>query len=123
MAADEEPGSVNGAARRSFACVAAVLSAAFACAAGAQEYPLRSIRIVVAYSPGGGTDLLSRTLARKLTESWGQSVIVDNRPGAGGILGTEIVARAAPDGYTLGTIPSTHAINPSLFKKLPYDPI
>ena len=99
------------------------LPAVFACTAGAQDYPLRSIRIVVAYSPGGGTDLLSRTLARKLTESWGQSVIVDNRPGAGGILGTEIVARAVPDGYTLGTIPSTHAINPSLFKKLPYDPV
>ena len=102
---------------------AAALPALFASAVAAQEYPLRSIRIVVAYSPGGGTDLLSRTLARKLTESWGQSVIVDNRPGAGGIFGTEIVARAAPDGYTLGTIPSTHAINPSLFKKLPYDPI
>ena len=101
----------------------AMLAAALACAAAAQDYPVRSIRIVVAYSPGGGTDLISRTLARKLTESWGQSVIVDNRPGAGGILGTEIVARAAPDGYTLGTIPSTHAINPSLFKKLPYDPI
>ena len=91
--------------------------------AAAQDYPARSIRIVVAYSPGGGTDLISRTLARKLTESWGQSVVVDNRPGAGGILGTEIVARAAPDGYTLATIPSTHAINPSLFKKLPYDPV
>ena len=106
---------------------AAPLTAVFSIAAGqavnAQDYPTRSIRIVVAYSPGGGTDLISRTLARKLTESWGQTVVVDNRPGAGGILGTEIVARAAPDGYTLGTIPSTHAINPSLFRKLPYDPI
>ena len=102
---------------------AAASLAAIAVGVGAQEYPTRAIRIVVAYSPGGGTDLISRTLARKLTQSWGQSVIVDNRPGAGGILGTEIVARAVPDGYTLGTIPSTHAINPSLFKKLPYDPV
>jgi len=89
----------------------------------AQDYPVKAIRIVVGYSPGGGTDVLSRILARKLTESWAQTVVVDNRPGAGGILGTEILARAAPDGYTLGMIPSTHAINPSLFKKLPYDPI
>jgi len=107
-------------------CAAAAMAAAVLVSAGtaaAQEYPARTIRVVVGYSPGGGSDVISRVLAKKLTESWGQSVVVDNRPGAGGILGTEIVARAAPDGYTIGTIPSTHAINPSLFKKLPYDPV
>jgi tripartite-type tricarboxylate transporter receptor subunit TctC len=105
---------------------AAVVAATLAGAAGgstAQEYPVRTIRIVVGYSPGGGSDVISRVVAKKLTESWGQSVVVDNRPGAGGILGTELVARGAPDGYVLGTIPSTHAINPSLFKKLPYEPV
>lgn len=103
--------------------LALALGTAMPYPAAAQDYPVKTIRIVVAYSPGGGTDVLSRILAKKLTESWGQSVVVDNRPGAGGILGTEILARAAPDGYTLSMIPSTHAINPSLFKKLPYDPI
>lgn len=119
---DPFPSVAANRVRRAACC--ALAASPIACAlALAQDYPVRSVRIVVAYSPGGGTDLLSRILARKLGESWGQSVIVDNRPGAGGILGTEIVARAAPDGYTLGTIPSTHAINPSLFRKLPYDPI
>jgi len=105
------------------ALTAAALAASMPYEVSAQDYPVKAIRIVVGYSPGGGTDVLSRILARKLNESWGQTVLVDNRPGAGGILGTEILARAAPDGYTLGMIPSTHAINPSLFKKLPYDPI
>lgn len=91
--------------------------------AHAQTYPTRTIRLIVPYSPGGGTDVLSRVLAKQLTESWGQTVVVDNRPGAGGILGTELAAKAPPDGYTLVTIPSTHAINPSLYDKLPYDPI
>jgi tripartite-type tricarboxylate transporter receptor subunit TctC len=103
--------------------VAPVLLAACATHAFAQQYPTKTIRIVVGYSPGGGTDVLSRLLAKKLTESWGQTVVVDNRVGAAGILASEIVAKAAPDGYTLMTIPSTHAINPSLYRKLPYDSI
>jgi tripartite-type tricarboxylate transporter receptor subunit TctC len=89
----------------------------------AQQYPAKTIRIIVGYSPGGGTDVLSRLLGKKLTESWGQTVVVDNRVGAAGILASEIVAKSAPDGYTLMTIPSTHAINPSLYKKLPYESI
>ena len=89
----------------------------------AQQYPVKPIRIVVGYSPGGGTDVLARVLGRKLTESWGQSVVVDNRVGAGGIVGSEVVAKSPPDGYTLMNIPSTHAINPGLFRKLPYDSI
>lgn len=102
---------------------AAAWCVGWATPAHAQQYPVRSVRIVVGYSPGGGTDVLSRVLGRKLTESWGQAVVVDNRPGAGGIVGTEAVAKSPPDGYTLLNIPSTHAINPSLFKKLPYDSI
>ncbi|MBC7782181.1 MAG: tripartite tricarboxylate transporter substrate binding protein [Proteobacteria bacterium] len=89
----------------------------------AQDYPVKPIRIIAPYAPGGGTDLLSRFIARKLNEAWGQQVLVENRLGAGGIIGTELVARAPADGYTLLMTASTHAINPSLFRKLPYDPI
>ncbi len=92
--------------------------------AGAQApaYPTKPIRIVVPFPPGGATDLLARDVAQKLTDAWGQSVIVDNRPGAGGNIGSELVAKAAPDGYTLemGTV-GTHAINASLYAKMPYD--
>src|SRR2546430_2524908 len=83
-------------------------------AADAQTYPNRGIRLIVGYSPGGGTDVLSRVLAKYLSESFKQSVVVENRVGAGGILATELVAKAPPDGYTLLTIPSTHSINPGL---------
>ncbi len=90
----------------------------------AQDYPTRPIKIVVPQSAGGGADILARTVAQKLSEAWGQSVVVDNRPGAAGIIGTELVAKAPPDGYTLvmGAI-STHAINRALYKTLPYDPV
>ena len=89
----------------------------------AQDYPAKPVRLIVAYTPGGGTDLLGRLLAKKLTEAWGQQVIVDNRPGAGGNIGTEAMAKGAPDGYTLGIAPSTHAIAPGLYSKLPFDTI
>jgi tripartite-type tricarboxylate transporter receptor subunit TctC len=92
-------------------------------AADAQSYPVKPIRLIVGYSPGGGTDVLSRVLAKYLGEAFKQTVIVDNRAGAGGILATELVAKAPPDGYTLLTTPSTHSINPGLYAKLPYDPI
>ena len=94
---------------------------AVASSALAQEYPARTVRIIVAYTPGGGTDLIGRVLARKLTEAWGQQVIVENRPGAGGNIGTDAIAKAAPDGYTLGVVPSTHAIVPNLYARLPFD--
>ena len=90
--------------------------------AHAQTYPTKPIRLVVPFPPGGATDILARDVAQKLTEAWGQSVIVDNRPGAGGNIGSELVAKSAPDGYTLemGTV-GTHAINASLYAKMPYD--
>ena len=97
--------------------IATVLTAA----SHAQDYPTKPVRIIVAYTPGGGTDLAGRVLAKKLTETWGQQVVVENRPGAGGNIGTDAMAKAAPDGYTLGIAPSTHAIAPGLYSKLPFD--
>ncbi len=86
------------------------------------DYPSRPIRLVVPFPPGGTTDILARAVAQKLTEAWHQQVIVDNRPGAGGNIGSDLVAKAPPDGYTLemGTV-GTHAINPSLYARMPYD--
>lgn len=87
----------------------------------AQSYPSRSIRLVVPFSPGAGTDAISRILAQRMSESLGQPVVVDNRPGAGGTIGTEIVAKAPGDGYTLLFAPAAHAINLSIYPKLGYD--
>jgi tripartite-type tricarboxylate transporter receptor subunit TctC len=104
--------------------VTAVTLAGSIAAARAQGYPVKPVRIVVAQAAGAQSDLFARLLGQKLGESLGQSVISDPRPGAGGAIGAEIVARAAPDGYTLlmGTN-STHGSNPVLFAKLPYDPV
>ena len=104
------------------------LPAALACAvlwsaaAGAADYPQRPIRMIVPFSPGGTSDTLARVLGQKMTESWGQQVVVDTRPGASGIIGTDIAARAAADGYTLlhGNL-SQFATNPFLYSKIPYD--
>jgi tripartite-type tricarboxylate transporter receptor subunit TctC len=85
------------------------------------DYPLRPIRLIVPYPPGGGTDIVGRVLGEKLGASLGQPIVIDNRGGAGGVLGTEIVAKAAPDGYTLLLVPTSHVINPSIYAKLPYD--
>ena len=88
----------------------------------AEVYPSKPIRIVAPFPPGGPADILSRIIGHKLSQSWGQQVIVDNRPGAGGNIGADLVAKAAPDGYTLllGFV-GTHAINASLYAKMPYD--
>lgn len=90
--------------------------------ASAQEYPSRPIRIIAQFTPGTSTDILARIVAQKLTESWGQQVIVDNRPGGGAIVGTVLAKNAAADGYTLVmAVSSAFGINPSLYAKLPYD--
>jgi tripartite-type tricarboxylate transporter receptor subunit TctC len=89
-----------------------------------QSYPIKPIRFIVPFPAGGGADIFARTIGRKLGENMGQAFIVDNRAGASGIIGTEMVARSAPDGYTLlmGTT-GTHTTNPAVFAKLPYDPL
>jgi tripartite-type tricarboxylate transporter receptor subunit TctC len=88
----------------------------------AQPYPARPVRLVVAQSPGGNADFIARQYAQRLSERLGKQIVVDNRAGGAGVIGTEIVARALPDGYTLLVAPTAHAINPSLYSKLPFDP-
>jgi len=108
--------------RRSINVVAAACLALAASFAHAQAYPAKPIRVVVPFPPGGATDILARAAGQKLTETLGQPVIIDNRPGAGGNIGSELVAKSGNDGYTLlmGTV-GTHAINASLYAKMPYD--
>jgi tripartite-type tricarboxylate transporter receptor subunit TctC len=92
--------------------------------AAAADYPARPVTLIVPQSPGGTNDFVARVIARKLGENTGQQFVVDNRPGAGGNIGTQIAARAPRDGYTLlVTISSTHAINPSLYRSVPFDPV
>ena len=88
----------------------------------AQAYPSKTVRLVVPFAAGGSTDIIGRTLAAKLTEIWGHTVIVDNRPGGSTVIGTEIVAKSPPDGHTLLVTPAPFTIVPSLMAKLPYDP-
>ena len=93
-------------------------------AAMAQAWPSKPIRLIVPYTAGGSSDFVARVMAQRLTEGLGQPVTVDNKPGVAGIVGTDIVAKSAPDGYTLALIGmTTHAANPSLYKSLPYDPV
>jgi tripartite-type tricarboxylate transporter receptor subunit TctC len=109
---------------RSAVCLLIALCALAAGAAAAQPWPARPIRFVVTFPPGGGADLVARTIAEKLNRTLAQQVIIDNRPGGGTVIGADLVAHAAPDGYTmlLGTA-TTHAINVSLVRNLPYDPV
>ena len=111
---------------RSFAMLALILAmvAQGTTKAEAQAWPTKPIKWVVPFAPGGTTDILARTIGEKLSAALGQPVVIENRPGAGGGVGADYTAKAAPDGYTLvgGTI-STHAINASLYKSLPYDPV
>ena len=107
--------------RKLFRAVVAGLHVARTAVAHAQSWPSKPVRLVVPYTPGAGTDTISRILAQKLGDQLGQPVVVDNRPGAGGTIGTEIVARAVPDGYTLLFTPTSHAINSNLYPKLGYD--
>jgi tripartite-type tricarboxylate transporter receptor subunit TctC len=101
---------------------AAIAAAQAALAQGAKSFPDKPVKVVVGYSPGGLPDTIARLVGQKLSESWGQQFVVENKPGANGILGADAVAKAAPDGYTLlMTDNSTHAILPFLYTKLPYD--
>jgi tripartite-type tricarboxylate transporter receptor subunit TctC len=86
-----------------------------------EPFPTRSIRLIVPYPAGGGTDIVGRVLGQKLHESLGQPIVIDNRGGAGGTIGTALAAKSAPDGYTLLLVPTSHVINPSIYAKLPYD--
>jgi tripartite-type tricarboxylate transporter receptor subunit TctC len=102
------------------AAVAALMAAA-AGAASAQSFPSRPVHILVPYPAGGGVDVLTRTLGDVVSKQWGQSVVVENRPGAGGVIASQAVVTAAPDGYTLIMVASGHATNPLLYPKIPYD--
>ncbi len=103
------------------ACLATAAVAVHA-QAPAAAYPTKPVKLVVPFPPGGSLDIAGRLIAQKLTETWGQSVVVENKPGAGGNIGADFVAKSPPDGYTilLGAL-STHAVNPSLYKSMPYD--
>ena len=101
--------------------LAGVACAPFTSAAQAQTYPVKPVRIVVGFPPGSGTDIVTRVVAQKLSELWGQQVIVDNRPGAGANIAADVVAKATPDGYTLLVAQNALAISPALYAKLPYD--
>jgi len=101
---------------------AAALLVAFTAAAAAQDYPNRPVRLVIPFPPGGSNDVVGRMIATQMSERLGKQVVVDNRSGAGGVIGTEIAANAPPDGYTLLVISIAHAVNPWLYK-LNYDPI
>ncbi len=89
----------------------------------AKDYPSRPVRLIVPFPPGGSNDILGRFMAAKLTERIGQQVIVDNRPGADGIIGTDLAARATPDGYTLLIVSTSYTMNPGIHKKMPFDPV
>src|SRR5262249_843383 len=104
--------------------VLAAFAASIALSAFAQSYPSKPIRLIVPFAAGGGNDSIARLVGKRLTDSLGQPLVIDNRPGAGGVVGAELAAKAAPDGYTLflGGVGS-HALNPNLIEKLPYDPI
>ena len=108
--------------RGDFRLPVALAACAAACCATAQPYPARPIRVVVAQSTGGNADFVARAYMQRLGERLGQTIVVDNRPGAAGIIATEIVARAPADGYTLLVAPTGFGINPSLYAKLPFDP-
>ena len=105
-----------------FVLWSATVAAAEKGMASGQGYPARPARLLVGFSPGGGTDLAMRIIGRKLSDLWGQQVVVDNRPGAGGLLAFDMVAKAIPDGYTLLAASPSFAIQPHLAVKLPYDP-
>ncbi len=110
---------IRGLARAALVAVALI----HAGAANAQAYPAKPLRLIVPQSAGGSTDQVARPLAQRMGEALGQSVIVDNRPGAGSTIGTDLVAKSAPDGYTLLAVAASFSMSPSLYQKLPFDPV
>lgn len=102
-------------------CLIAASVLLVATSAPAQEYPSKPIRCIVPYAPGGSSDFLARLIGQKLTEAWGQQMVVDNRAGAAGNIGTDAAAKAPPDGYTMLLVASTVTMNPSIYPKLPFD--
>lgn len=110
--------------KRAFSTLLCVAAALLPSLAIAQNYPLRPVRTIVPFAPGGGADIVARGILPRLGESMGQQFVIDNRPGGGTLIGAELAARSAPDGYTLFVgITGTMAINPSIYRKLPYDPV
>jgi tripartite-type tricarboxylate transporter receptor subunit TctC len=109
-------GTMKTALKITALALAALLSAGVA----AQDYPTKPTRIMVPYPPGGASDVTARILAEKLTKKWGKPVFVENKAGVNGIIGTEVIAKAEPDGSTIGLVASSHVANPALYKKLPY---
>ncbi len=107
---------------KAFTRIAALAALAFAASTSAQEYPAKPIRLIVPLTAGSGADIAGRIVARHLSEAWKQPVVVDNRPGAGGQIGTQAVVKSDPDGYTLLVQSASHAANPAIYKALPYDP-
>jgi tripartite-type tricarboxylate transporter receptor subunit TctC len=103
--------------------VFAILAALTAWSVAAQTFPSKSVRIIVPYTPGGGTDIISRQLATKMQEAWGQQVLVENRPGANGIIGTEAMVKSPPDGHTVAMVVGAHVVNAVLQSKMPFDPV
>src|SRR5574341_2599555 len=120
---DSEPRTMKS--TRLIAAAFLVFAAGLACAqTGPLSYPIKPIRLIVPFPPGGGNDTVARSIAEQAGPALGQPIVVDNRPGAGGVVGAQEAAKAAPDGYTLflGGVGS-HAVNPNLHAKLPYDPV
>lgn len=108
---------------RATAAAVALTGLAMPQMAGAQTYPTKPVRMIVPFAPGGATDIIARLVGAKMQEVWKQSVIVESRPGAGTVVGTEATARSAPDGYTLGFVVTAHVINPSIRSTMPYDTV
>src|SRR3954469_17429595 len=106
-----------------FKTVLCIIAIAATGIAAAQTYPAKPIRVIVAYPPGGSTDIIARIIGLKLTDRFGQTVVVDNRAGAAGMIGAALAAQPTPDGYTLILSDTPFVVNPSVFGKVPYDPV
>src|SRR3990172_5863337 len=113
---------IKGSPRKQIApLLFAALIGCCALPSSAQTYPAKAVRIVVPFAAGGGTDIIARIMAQKLSDDWGRNVVVDNRPGGGTVIGSELVAHSTPAGYTLLPTANPHSSNPALVAKLPYD--